>query len=176
MVTGSHMKTNVFMVMYPGHGGGNWFTLCTNNPPAGMSVLLEFFKDMMLDLEERGLDPRKDYDSEGLRFLEYRTGKDACVGIIKGYRESLWKYMESRGGHRLHVIRNPLALIGKRWGSRVKDPTSVLWNQRQYGRKRGFCQMPKCLFLTDYLLRFVGDWVSFAHLGPGKAGRMPAVG
>lgn len=129
------MRTNFFALMYPGHGGGNWFTLCTNNHPAGMSVVLELHKALMLDLENRGLDPRGDYVAEGLRFLKYRTGKDACVGIIKGVRPALWRYMEARGGRRLHVVRNPLALIGKRWNSRVKDPASVQWNERRYGRK-----------------------------------------
>lgn len=126
-------KTNYFLLAYPGHGGGDWFTLMCNNHPAGMTVVLEGFKDQMLDFEARGLDRRKDLDRELLRLMKFRDGKDACVGFLKSEHPAVWREMLAHGGRRIQVIRNPIALIGTRMWRKVEAATR--WIKKRYGRE-----------------------------------------
>lgn len=127
------MKTNYFILGYPGHGGGDWMTLLCNNHPAKMSVVLEPNKEEMLDFEARGLDRKKDMDPELLRFFNFRDGKDACVGVLKCEHSALWKWMKPRGGRCLRLMRNPITLIGTRMWRKVPDATRYI--QKLYNHK-----------------------------------------
>lgn len=126
------MKTNYFLMAYPGHGGGDWFVLMCNNHPAGMTVLIETFKEQMLDFKARGLDRRKDLDAELIRLFNFREGKDACVGLLKKEHRLLWRWMEPRGARRIQMVRNPLALIGQRMGRKLAD--AERWIELRYHR------------------------------------------
>lgn len=125
------MKTHYFLLTYPGHGGGDWFCLMCNNHPAGMSVILEAYKEEMFDFPSRGLDRRKHLDREYFRLLEFRTGKDACVGMLKNEHGTIWRWMEAREGRRIQLVRNPIALIGTRMWRKVVAATECI--RREYG-------------------------------------------
>jgi len=124
--------TQYFNMVYPGHGGGDFFLLNCALHPQPMTVFLEIFKEEMLRFEERGLDRKTDYDSEILRAFEFRKGKDVCVGNLKCEHPAVIEYVETHGGRVFHVIRNPIALIGMRFGRKNEEARRGF--QKLYGR------------------------------------------
>lgn len=126
------MKTTYFMLSYPGHGGGDFFLLNMANHPQPMTCLLEAFKEQMLRFDERRIDARKGYDDEIKRVFEFRKGKDVCVANLKCDHPRLQQYVRDHEGHLINLVRNPLAVIGKRFGRKNEEAKTRF--QELYGR------------------------------------------
>jgi hypothetical protein len=77
--------TVLWYMIHPGHGGGGWLMLITNNHPAGLSTIAECDKQSCFNFAARGLKPR-DYDDEIVKFYNDRMHYgDKAIGIIKSF-------------------------------------------------------------------------------------------
>jgi hypothetical protein len=129
--------TTFWFMIHPGHGGGGWLMLLTNNHPDGMSTIAECDKSNCFDFKGRGIQQR-DYDREIHKFFDDRMYYgDRAIGIIKSFHWPNVRYAEQLVGKEnvrmCQLVYNPRRRYCEKGMSKGK--VAAVWYKGKYKKE-----------------------------------------
>jgi hypothetical protein len=156
-------------MIHPGHGGGGWLQLLTNNHPAGLSTIGECHKPTCFNFGARGLDKGKHYNAEVIKFYHDRMYYgDRAIGIIKSFHWPNVQYAEQLVGKAniriVQLVYNPRRRYCEKATSRGKD--AAIWYETKYGEKMSTPEQQREAAAAYFAERYFGRYVQAGHRYP----------